>query len=99
MAEYRRLATILGLAASRSTTLTIWMNPTNACAWGPATCTCHSKPCHRLFSGYSNMGWAYLPTPEAYPLGGYEVEMTPFAPEAAGLIVADCLSLLRELAG
>ena len=54
---------------------------------------------HTLFSGYSNAGWAYIPTPEAYPLGGYEVEITPFTPEAAGLIVADCLSLLRELAG
>jgi hypothetical protein len=53
---------------------------------------------HTLFSGYSNAGWAYIPTPDAYPLGGYEVEITPFSPEAAGLIVANCLDLMRRLA-
>ena len=37
--------------------------------------------------------------PIGIALGGYEVEITPFTPEAAGLIVADCLSLLHELAG
>ena len=26
---------------------------------------------HTLFSGYSNVGWAYIPMPDAYPLGGY----------------------------
>jgi len=52
---------------------------------------------HTLFSGYSNAGWAYIPTPDAYPLGGYEVEITPFSPEAAGLIVENCLALLRDM--
>ena len=52
---------------------------------------------HTLFGGYSNLGWAYIPLPDAYPLGGYEVEITPFSPEAAGIVVEESLSLLREL--
>ena len=31
--------------------------------------------------------------------GGYEVEITPFSPEAAGLVVANCLALMRDLSG
>lgn len=54
---------------------------------------------HTLFCGYSNIGWAYIPMPEAYPLGGYEVEITPFSPDAAGIVVDESLTLLRELAG
>ena len=53
---------------------------------------------HTLFSGYSNVGWAYIPVAEAYPLGGYEVEVTPFSPDAAGIIVGETLSLLEEVA-
>ena len=52
---------------------------------------------HTLFSGYSNVGWAYIPVPEAYPVGGYEVEITPFRPDAAGIVVAETLSLLEEV--
>ena len=52
---------------------------------------------HTLFSGYSNVGWAYIPVAEAYPVGGYEVEVTPFRPDAAGIIVAETLSLLEEV--
>ncbi|MBC8076813.1 MAG: hypothetical protein H7Y32_12115, partial [Chloroflexales bacterium] len=52
---------------------------------------------HTLFSGYSNIGWAYIPTPAAYPLGGYEVEVSPFAPEAAGIVVREAGELLRSL--
>ena len=36
----------------------------------------------------------YLPTADAYPLGGYEIEITPFAPEAAEVAVEECLRLL-----
>lgn len=50
-----------------------------------------------LFSGYSNVGWAYMPTADAYPLGGYEVEVTPFAPEAADAFVAASVELLDDL--
>jgi neutral ceramidase len=53
---------------------------------------------HTLFSGYSNVGWAYIPTADAYPLGGYEVEITPFEPSAADQIVAESLALLGGLA-
>jgi hypothetical protein len=53
---------------------------------------------HTLFSGYSNVGWAYIPVPDAYPLGGYEVEITPFSPEASGQIVEESVGLLREVA-
>ncbi len=53
---------------------------------------------HTLFSGYSNDGWAYIPMPDAYPLGGYEVEITPLNSAAAEQVVVECLTLLRELA-
>jgi hypothetical protein len=53
---------------------------------------------HTLFSGYSNVGWAYIPMPDAYPLGGYEVEITPFSPEAAGQVINESLTLLRQVA-
>lgn len=52
---------------------------------------------HTLFSGYSNIGWAYIPTAPAYQLGGYEVEVTPFSPEAAGLVVREASALLDDL--
>jgi hypothetical protein len=40
---------------------------------------------HTLFSGYSNVGRMYIPTAEAFALGGYEAEWaTPFSPDAAG---------------
>jgi hypothetical protein len=55
---------------------------------------------YTLFSGYSNIGWLYVPTADAYALGGYEVEWgTPFGPGAAGMVVEESLALLRELAG
>lgn len=54
---------------------------------------------HTLFSGYSNVGWAYIPMPDAYPLGGYEVEITPFSPDAAGVVVEQSLALLHDVAG
>jgi neutral ceramidase len=53
---------------------------------------------HTLFAGYANVGWAYIPTADAYPLGGYEIEITPFAPEAAELVVETSVALLHDLA-
>ena len=52
---------------------------------------------HTLFSGYSNGGFGYIPIREAYPEGGYEVEIAPFAPGAAELIVKEALAMLAEL--
>src|SRR5215203_1238970 len=49
------------------------------------------------FGGYTG-GWAgYIPTPDAYPQGGYEVDTSPFAPEAAGRLVAETLAALADL--
>jgi hypothetical protein len=51
------------------------------------------------FGGYTG-GWAgYIPTPDAYPLKGYEVDTSPFAPEAAGRLVAETLAALADLRG
>ena len=50
-----------------------------------------------FFSGYSNGVHNYMPVSSAYEEGGYEVWMTPFAPEAAGITVEKSLELLREL--
>lgn len=52
---------------------------------------------HTLFSGYSNVGWAYIPTPQAYELGGYEVEVTPFEPDASLQIVDETLAALGAM--
>jgi neutral ceramidase len=53
---------------------------------------------HTLFSGYSNVGWSYIPMASDYPLGGYEVEVTPYDPAAADVIVRESLTLLNDLA-
>lgn len=50
-----------------------------------------------FFSGYTNGMTAYMPVPEAYDEGGYEVWMTPFAPEAASIVVKESVTLLNEL--
>lgn len=50
-----------------------------------------------FFSGYSNIGWSYLPVANAYPLGGYEIEVTPFAPTAAEVVIAESIDLLKEV--
>lgn len=52
---------------------------------------------HTIFSGYSNAKHAYVPMPEDYEDAGYEVNTTPFTPEAAGIIVEETLSVLRNL--
>ncbi|MBA3451375.1 MAG: neutral/alkaline non-lysosomal ceramidase N-terminal domain-containing protein [Chloroflexia bacterium] len=49
------------------------------------------------FGGYTG-GWAgYIPTADAYPLGGYEVDTSPFAPDAAARLVDETLTALRDL--
>lgn len=52
---------------------------------------------HTLFGGYSNVGSAYVPTAPAYAVGGYEVDGTPFTPEAAQAVIDASLDLLRSL--
>lgn len=49
-----------------------------------------------LLVGYTH-GWqGYCPTPEAYETGGYEVETTPFAPEAGERFVQTVVDTLRQ---
>ena len=49
------------------------------------------------FGGYTG-GWAgYVPMAEDYPLGGYEVDTSPFAPEAAARLIAGAVAALRRL--
>ncbi len=52
---------------------------------------------HTLVAGYSGSSCGYLPTADAYPIGGYEIEITPFAPDAADVLVDACAGLLLEL--
>jgi neutral ceramidase len=52
---------------------------------------------HTLIITHCNGAAGYVPTKEAYPEGGYEVETSPFAPEAAEEIVKEAVRLLREL--
>ena len=50
------------------------------------------------FGGYVG-GWAgYVPTAEDYPKQGYEVETSPFAPEAAAWLVDETVAALEEMA-
>ena len=49
-----------------------------------------------LFSGYSNEGWAYVPMRDDYPLGGYEVEITPLAPGAAEALIEAVVVTLHK---
>jgi hypothetical protein len=54
---------------------------------------------HTLFSGYSNGGFGYLPVRSAFEEGGYEVETSPFSPDAAEIVVQEGLRMLDDLAG
>ncbi len=49
------------------------------------------------FGGYSGAWSGYLPIPEEYPRKGYEVDTTPFTPEAAGKVVEGTVVALKEL--
>lgn len=59
-----------------------------------------------LFAGYSNGCIGYIPTPESYPDGGYEVENshknfrlpTAVAPAGCAMVVDGLLRLLRQVA-
>ena len=53
---------------------------------------------HTWFGGYTG-GWgAYIPTADEYLSGGYEVETSPFTPEAAQRLVDETVSALHALA-
>ena len=51
-----------------------------------------------MFCGYSTgAGGDYMPTESEYRLGGYEVQRTPYAPEAAGMIIREATGLFEEV--
>jgi hypothetical protein len=51
-----------------------------------------------FFVGYANDALGYIPIPEVYAEGGYEVtDASRVDPEAAGIMVEGCLDLLRDL--
>jgi hypothetical protein len=51
-----------------------------------------------IFSGYSNGLFAYLPLRSDHEEGGYGVWNSPLGPDAAGIVIAESIALLRELA-
>ena len=53
---------------------------------------------HTLFSGYSNGGFGYIPTRQAFHEGGYETDVSPFSEEAAKVLCAAALDQLNEVA-
>jgi hypothetical protein len=52
---------------------------------------------HTWFGGYHGAWSGYMPVPEDYPRRGYEVDTTPFAPDAAGRVIEGTLAALRDL--
>jgi len=57
-----------------------------------------SPAAETFFVSCANDSIGYIPVPEAYPDGGYEVtHASRVDPEAAGILAEGCLSLLREL--
>ncbi len=51
------------------------------------------------FGGYTGGWFGYVPMPDAYPHGGYEVNTSPYAPEAAATLIAETVAALHDLAG
>ena len=52
---------------------------------------------HTLFAAYTNGNIGYVPTPEAYAEGGYEVDMAcKVDPQAAGIITEGCVRALGK---
>ena len=52
---------------------------------------------YTLFSGYSNGGFGYLPVRRAFEEGGYELQICPFSPDAADIVVSECAAVLKKL--
>jgi neutral ceramidase len=52
---------------------------------------------HTFVITHCNGTAGYLPTKEAYPEGGYEVQSSSFGPEAAEQVVQEALRMLREV--
>jgi hypothetical protein len=52
---------------------------------------------HTWFGGYAGAWSGYLPIPEEYPRLGYEVETTPYTPDAAARVVEGTVAALKDL--
>ncbi|MDQ3856494.1 MAG: hypothetical protein M3281_08905, partial [Chloroflexota bacterium] len=60
-----------------------------------------------VFAGYTNGCIGYVPTPDAYPHRGYEIDVSyigfrlpdPVAPQGEALLVEACLAALAEVRG
>ena len=53
---------------------------------------------HTMFCGYSNgRGGDYMPIASEYRHGGYEVERTPYGPEAADKVIAAAAALAEQI--
>jgi hypothetical protein len=53
---------------------------------------------HTMFTAYADgQGGGYMPVAEEYRFGGYEIQITPYAPEAAAMLVNQTLALLAEV--
>lgn len=51
-----------------------------------------------MFCGYSDgIGGGYLPTAAEYAHGGYEVERSPYGPEAEAMLVKEAVALLKAV--
>ncbi len=66
----------------------------------------HQSPFHQtLFAGYTNGKVGYIPLPEDYPRGGYEVNEAylsarlpaPVSPQASALVEQTALDLLKGI--
>jgi len=58
------------------------------------------SPLHPTFLlGLANDSIGYIPTPEYYPEGGYEVSVARFGPSTAGLWEEAAVRLLDQLSG
>lgn len=51
---------------------------------------------HTWFGGYTGGWFGYVPTPDAWPLGGYEVTTSPYTPDAAAALVEQTVAVLAE---
>lgn len=52
---------------------------------------------HTMFGGYTNGSFGYIPMPNAYPDGGYEVDTTPYTPAAAQVVIDGTVAALQRL--
>jgi hypothetical protein len=56
------------------------------------------SPCERTFViTHCNGAASYLPTKEMYVQDGYEVKTSPFAPQAADIVIRESIRLLHDL--